>query len=453
MERFALRYLQNWKSKANRKPLVIRGARQVGKTELVRIFAKQAFKNLVEINFDETPGKASLFQDEDVHNILRFIEIDADDRLEPGETLLFLDEIQAFPAIFSKLRYFYEKIPDLHVICAGSLLDFALSEPGFSVPVGRIEFLNLGPMSFEEFLIASGHEKLRDYLCSFVLSQSIPAAIHEQLLGTLREYSIVGGLPGVLKAYLKTGKNPQTLIQEQQGILQTYYLDFGKYKKRVNVASLQVIFKKIPTHIGTTIKYSALDPEQKSLHVKENLDLLEKARLIYRVFHSDANGMPLGSEVNERYFKLVFLDVGLLNTMLGIRETDLVLEKDIILIHSGAVAEQLVGQALLYSENSYAEPSLYYWNRPKRGSTAEVDYLIQSRGRIIPVEVKAGSTGRLKSLQTFIQEKKVPVGVRFNSDPPSVHETRTAVAGKEPRSFTLLSLPLYLAEQINRLLG
>ncbi len=452
MERFARTYLQNWKNKPNRKPLVIRGARQVGKTELVRIFAKQEFKNLVEINFDETPGKASLFQDDDVHNILRFIEIGANDRIEPGETLLFLDEIQAFPGVFAKLRYFYEKIPTLHVICAGSLLDFTLAEPEFSLPVGRIEFLHLGPMSFEEFLMASGHEKLRDYLCSFVLPQSIPAAIHDQLLGKLREYSIVGGLPGVIKAYLESNRNPQTLIQEQQGILQTYYLDFGKYKKRVNVASLQVVFRKLPPQIGKTIKYSALDPEQKSRHVKENLDLLEKARLIYRVFHSDANGLPLGSEVNERCFKLVFLDVGLLNTLLGIRETDLVLAKDIVLVHSGAVAEQLVGQALLYGGNPYAEPSLYYWNRPERGSTAELDYLIQSRGRILPVEVKAGNTGRLKSLQTFIQEKNAPIGIRFNSDPPSVYETRTAVAGKEPRRFTLLSLPLYLAEQLQRLL-
>ncbi len=410
MERKALDVLIEWKARANRKPLIIRGARQVGKTELVRIFARREFDSLIEINFDEYPQKASLFSDDDIQNVFRFIEIDANQKIVPGKTLLFLDEIQSAPMVLARLRYFYEKMPALHVICAGSLLDFILSEPDYSVPVGRIEFLYLGPMTFEEFLRARGQEQLHEYLNSYTLATP---------LGFLREYFVVGGLPGVVKAYIESSLDPIVTSREQQNILQTYYVDFGKYKKKVNVSFLQDIFKKIPTQIGKTVKYTALNPLAKSLLVKESLDLLEKARLLYRVFHSDANGAPLGAEVNLSYFKLIFLDTGL----------------------------------LLYTNEPWAEPSLYYWNRPSKGSTAEVDYLIEYDGHILPIEVKAGATGRLKSLQMFVQERHAPLALRFNSDIPSLHHTHTAIAGKEAIPFELLSMPLYLVEQTCRLVA
>lgn len=451
MKRYALDTLIEWKNKPNRKPLVIRGARQVGKTELVRIFARQEFDSLIEINFDEHPGKASLFADDDIHTVIRFIEIDANRKILPGKTLLFLDEIQAAPSVLARLRYFYEKMPELHVISAGSLLDFALAQPEYSVPVGRIEFLYLGPMSFGEFLLARGQEQLQDYLDSYQLATPIPDTIHTKLLSFLREYFLIGGLPGVVKAYIQANLDPAAAAREQHSILQTYYADFGKYKKKVNVAFLQDIFRKIPSQIGKTVKYTALNPHAKSFLIKESLELLEKARLIYRVFHSDGNGIPLGAEVNPSYFKLIFLDTGLLSAFLGLKLTDFLPNAEFTLIHSGAVAEQFVGQHLLYAGESWAEPSLYYWNRPSRGSTAEVDYLVQYNGHIVPVEVKAGTAGRLKSLQMFIQEKRVPLALRFNTDVPSVHHTQTAIAGKHTIPFNLLSLPLYLVEQAPRL--
>jgi len=453
MKRNALDVLIEWKERPTRKPLIIRGARQVGKTELVRIFARQEFESLIEINFDEYPQKASLFADDDIQNVIRFIEIDANQKIVPGKTLLFLDEIQSAPSVLARLRYFYEKMPTLHVIGAGSLLDFVLSEPDYSVPVGRIEFLYLGPMTFEEFLCARGQDQLHHYLATYTLATAIPEAIHTKLLGFLREYFVVGGLPGVVKAYIESGLDPLATSREQQSILQTYYVDFGKYKKKVNVTFLQDIFKKIPSQIGKTVKYTALNPNAKSALVKESLDLLEKARLLYRVFHSDAHGVPLGAEVNPSYFKLLFLDTGLVSAALHLKLTDFLPNTELTLIHSGAVAEQFIGQHLLYTNEPWAEPSLYYWNRPSKGSTAEVDYLIQYDGHILPIEVKAGAAGRLKSLQMFVQERRAPLALRFNSDRPSIHSTHTAIAGKKAIPFDFLSLPLYFVEQTSRLIA
>jgi len=219
------------------------------------------------------------------------------------------------------------------------------------------------------------------------------------------------------------------------------------------VTFLQDIFKKIPSQIGKTVKYTALNPNAKSALVKESLDLLEKARLLYRVFHSDAHGVPLGAEVNPSYFKLLFLDTGLVSAALHLKLTDFLPNTELTLIHSGAVAEQFIGQHLLYTNEPWAEPSLYYWNRPSKGSTAEVDYLIQYDGHILPIEVKAGAAGRLKSLQMFVQERRAPLALRFNSDRPSIHSTHTAIAGKKAIPFDFLSLPLYFVEQTSRLIA
>ena len=452
MKRFAMDYLSEWKRRPDRKPLVIRGARQVGKTELVRMFAANDFDTIVEINFDETPNKASLFQGDDVRETLRLIEVDLNVKVDPGNCLLFLDEIQVFPELLAKLRYFFEKLPQLHVICAGSLLDFALADHRFSMPVGRVEFMFLGPMSFEEFLLANDQENLCSFLGSYDPRNDIPQAIHEKLLGQLKEYLLVGGMPGVLKAYFLSGKDWATVAREQRSILQTYYVDFARYGNRVDVGLLQRIFRNVPTQVGRTAKYVSLDKDAKSAKVKESLKLLEKARLVYRVFHSDGNGAPLGAEVNESRFKLLFLDVGLLNSFLGLKLTQFVQDDDFISVNSGAVAEQFIGQCLLYLAAPYEDPELFFWSRPEKGSTSEVDYLLQHGVDILPVEVKAGKTGRLKSLHMFVCDRNVPVAVRFNADVPSLLDVFTSVATKERREFRLLSLPLYLAGQLPRLL-
>lgn len=452
MYRKELEYLKEWKHKARRKPLILRGARQVGKTELVRMCAAAEFENLVEINFDETPGKAGLFHGGDVHEIIRLIEVDLDVKIETGKSLLFLDEIQAVPKVLKILRYFYEKLPTLHVIAAGSLLDFMLSREKISVPVGRVEYMFLGPMSFEEYLLAGGEERLSAFISDYELTNFIPSSIHEKLQKLVREYLLIGGMPGVIAAYLETGKNFSVVAEEHQGIIQTYYDDFGKYRDKVNVNLLQQIYRRLPGFIGKNIKYTNLADGTKVGPVKDCLSLLEKARIVSRVVHSDGNGLPLAAEQKLSKFKILYLDVGLLNSFLGLKISDFYLEGDYITVHSGAIAEQFVGQHLQYQRPPYEEPFLFYWNRMKKGSTSEVDYLFENKRRILPVEVKAGATGRLKSLHVFISEKAGSTGIRFNSDLPSLVDTNTVIPGREKRPFTLLSLPLYLVGQLPRLL-
>lgn len=451
MERYALQHLVKWKTKPNRKPLILRGARQVGKTELVRIFADREFEHYIELNFDEKPEKAGLFRGNDVHEILRLLEIDLNTRIQPGKTLLFFDEIQAAPDLIHLLRYFYEKLPELHVLCAGSLLDFVLSETTFSVPVGRVEYMFLGPMSFEEFLLADGQEQLTSYLKDIDPSSPIPPSIHEKLQKHLREFMITGGMPGVLKAYHSSGKDLSVIPEEQRAIIRSYYDDFGKYREKINLSLLQRIYRTVPAIIGKTTKYTALAEGERIEGIKECLELLEKARILYRVVHSDGNGVPLAAEHRPARFKTLFLDVGLMNSFLGLKISDFYLQGDYVTVHSGALAEQFIGQHLMYRSPLYEEPELFYWNRIKKGSSSEVDYLIGHYDRVIPVEVKAGKAGRLKSLQVFVTEKNTPLAVRYNADIPSVHTVTASIPGRERKTFTLLSLPVYLVEQVPRL--
>jgi len=443
--------LEEWFSRTHRKPLVLRGARQVGKTWVIREFAKNRFENCVEINFDLNPEKAGLFASRDVEQIVRLLEVDMGVDILPGKTLLFLDEIQSVPEVIPLLRYFFEKIPDLHLIAAGSLLEFVLSEHTFSMPVGRIEYLFMGPMSFSEFLAANGQERLCRFLSTFQLGDSIPPSIHETLIGFLKTYCVVGGMPAALQAYGVDG-DVRAAAREQQSILQTYRDDFSKYGKRIDTQRLGRVFDAIPRWVGQKLKYVNLDRNERAKPLADCVEMLQMARVIYCVTHSAGNGVPLGAEIRSNDRKLLFLDVGLLGCAQGLRSTDLYLAEDVTRVNEGAVAEQFVGQHLLYNGENYEEPTLYYWNREQRSSSAEVDYLLSLGSQVIPIEVKAGKVGSLKSLHVFVSEKKSLVAVRFNTDIPSCFTTHSTVASKPSQPFELISLPLYLIEETTRLL-
>jgi len=451
MYRKALSDLIDWKERPSRKPLVIRGARQVGKTWLVRKFAGQ-FDNLVEINFDKNPEKAQLFAGRDIDRSLQLLEIDGDTDIIPGKTLLFLDEIQAAPEMLPLLRYFYEDRADLHVIAAGSLLEFLLADHDFSMPVGRVEYLHLGPMDMEEFLLALGQERITTLLNNYALDDSIPESIHLSLLNFLKLFWIIGGMPAAVAWYGNSGKLAEA-IREHAAILQTYEDDFRKYRKRIYPERLRKVFRRIPALIGNKLKYVQLDPEERSRELAESLHLLEMALVIYRVRHSAGNGVPLGAEAKERDFKPLFLDNGLVSTSLGLSLPGLEMADDLLMVNNGALAEQFIGQHLLYDGPSYEKPQLFYWNREQKSASAEVDYLITHEDRVVPVEVKAGTTGTLKSLQVFVAEKKSPVALRFNAMPPSCAWQETRVAGKDKVPFLLISLPLYLIGQTRRLVA
>lgn len=452
MYRQALKQLTTWKTKNNRKPLILRGARQVGKSYLAHEFARTNLEGIAEINFERKPELAALFSCNDPHKTVRLLELQLNTAIKPGKTLLFLDEIQATPEVLPTLRYFYELMPELHVLAAGSLLEFALSEALYSMPVGRIEYLYLGPMQFEEFLLAAGEERLVGFLNAYEPASQVPEPIHERLLGLFRIFLVVGGMPGAVEAYFSAGSVRESEAVKQS-ILTTLKDDFSKYGERVKRQRLHKLFAKIPALVGGKFKYSHVDRGERSDALAHALDLLCMARLAYRVRQSSANGIPLAAEADDGAFKLLFLDTGLRSAALGLSLLDFEQADDILQVDKGAACEQAVGQHLLYSLPCYQEPELYYWTREKKNSSAEIDYLINEGTDIVPIEVKAGKTGTLKSLHLFLREKKRGFAVRFNSGQPSLLDATTSLPDGKNVPFKMLSLPLYMAGQARRLAG
>lgn len=451
MHRFALEDIKAWKTKPNRKPLVIRGARQVGKTYLVRMFAGKHFDHLMEINFERDPELASLFVSKNPDKIVQMLELQFDCPVRAGETLLFLDEIQAAPQVFASLRYFYEELPELHIVAAGSLLEFAIEEPAFSMPVGRIEYLHLGPMQLEEFLVAAGKENLVAFLQEFTLGESIPGPLHDRFMDLLRIFLVTGGMPESIAVYLKN-KSWQECASIKHSLLATFEDDFNKYGKIFKHQRLQLLFRKIPLLVGAKFKYVNVDRNERSAELAKALTMLCQARVTYRVFHSSCSGIPLGATLNEKIFKVLFLDVGLMSTVTGLNLLDYEKAEDIMTVNAGAVCEQFVGQHLLFLRQFYRKPEIHYWVREKKTSSAEVDYVIAAGTSVIPIEVKAGKSGTLKSLHLFLREKHRPLGVRFNSDAPSLLDLRTALPDGQNIHYRLLSLPLYMVGQALRLI-
>lgn len=450
MDRHAQKYLGDWVARTDRRPLVVRGARQVGKSHLVRWLAGIAFDDLLEINLEVDPTAASLFESMQPRTILPLLEARYGTRLQPGKSLLFLDEIQETPELLACLRYFYEELPELHVVAAGSLLDFALGDHEFSMPVGRIEYLHLGPMTFEEVLAAQGKASLCDYLGGFRVGDSMPESIHKECMQQLRQYMVVGGMPASVQAFLNAAGHSDS-ERVKQNLIQTYRDDFAKYARKVDLRRLELLFATVPRLIGTKFMYSRVDREDRARDLGRALDLLQRARVLHTVRHTAANGIPLGAEADDRVFKVIYLDVGLLCRAAGLSLVDLQSATDILLVNSGAVCEQFIGQHLLSANEPYQDPEIFCWMRQKAQSNAEVDYVIALGEAVIPLEVKAGKAGTLRSLHSFLRAKNRSFGLRFNSEPPSLVEATLASAGDDRRDFRLLSLPMYMVEQASRL--
>jgi uncharacterized protein len=451
MERTLLRYLDTWLISSDRKPLIIRGARQVGKTWLVRHFAETSARRLVELNFEKQPSYASLFISNDPAQILLNLSTVVGYKIDPETCLLFLDEIQTTPHLLSKLRWFAEDLPSLPVIAVGSLLEFVLAEHSFSMPVGRISYVHLEPLSFEEFLLANNKKFLYDYLIKYDLNNEIPAAIHEQLMTLFKEYLLIGGLPAVVSNWIKE-RSLNKVNQIQNDLLATYRDDFPKYRGRIATERLDEVMMAVPRMLGQKFVYSRVNKAIQSTTIKHVLDLLEKARICHRVQGSSANGVPLGAEIKEKYFKEIFLDIGLCSTALGLNLNQMNSVNEIIMINNGGVAEQVVGQLLRTIFAPYTEPTLYCWNREEAGSSAEIDYIIQHENEIIPIEVKAGSTGSLKSLHLFMGLKKFRIAIRINSDYPNKINLDMKDNTGNLVKYILISIPFYLSGQIHRLL-
>lgn len=451
MERKITKNLLNWFHQDNRKPLLIKGARQVGKTWVVRNLAKKLNLEILELNFERNFKLKTLFADNDPQKTILQLETLFNKTIHVEKTLLFLDEIQAAPELLAKLRWFAEEKPELAVIATGSLLDFALEEHEFSMPVGRINYMHLEPMSFAEFLLAEEQEKLYEFLENFTLESEIPDAIHERLWQFLKYYILVGGMPAAVNNWIEK-KSFIEINEIQQNILQTYKDDFSKYAKRVSNELLEDIFQGIPKLLGKKFKYTTINKDIRAQSLKKALLLLCKARVCHKVMNTSANGIPLGGEIRENIFKVIFLDVGLATAEMGLSLLNIDSLNDLHLINEGGITEQVVGQLLRSITPYYVDPQLYYWLREKTGSEAEVDYLLQYNMQIIPVEVKAGTTGKLRSLHAFMNAKKLKKAVRINADKPSLTEVKVRNHAGELVEYQLLSLPLYLVEQIYRFL-
>ena len=451
MKRFTENELIAWKCRVGRKPLVVRGARQVGKTYLVEAFGKSCFESVLTVNLEQKDDLHPLFERMEAKRMVQELGLYFNQTITQGKTLLFFDEIQACPKAITALRYFHEEMPDLHVIAAGSLLDFALREFKHSMPVGRIEYLYLNPLTFQEFLSALGEDALVEHLGRYHVGDNLGEAVSAKLRELLRVYFFVGGMPAVVAAYAER----RDLLEAQRilaSIAMTLQDDFAKYGTRAQQRNMRQVLRYVPRNISQKVRYVNINRDVRAGELKTALELLELSRLVTLVRHSSANGIPLGAEMSESHFKPLLLDIGLCNNLCGLSLPD---AADLLGAQEGRLAEQFVGQELRALAPAFEERPLFYWHREAKNANAEVDYLCTHENNVIPVEVRAGTSGSLKSIQMFLAEKNRRFAVRFNMDQPSLGSFSSDIGDKKGVkniSFTLLSLPLYLAGQTDRLL-
>lgn len=413
MERMIYHELKKWKEDPRRKPLLIRGARQVGKTFIIRQLGKN-FPDFIELNFEFQPEiKKAFQQDLDPHRIIRDLALFAGKKITPGHTLLFLDEIQEEPKAISALRYFYEMLPELHVIAAGSLLEFELENIG--LPVGRVASIYMYPLSFMEFLKAQDEVLLIESLVTHDVTGNISETAHDKLLRLLGEYMTVGGMPEAVACFVETS-DLNRCFKIRRIILDTYRQDFNKYAKKYQLKYVELLFNSIPTLMGKKFKYSNIPGEHRKRDLMPCLDLLVKANIVCKVTHSSGQGIPLAAAIKEETFKVIFLDIALSQTLLGIDSGSWLLEPQVNFLNKGPLTEAFVGQELLAYSTPDWKSELYYWHREARSSNAEVDYLVQQKNTIIPIEVKSGATGTLKSLRLFMDtHRQSSYGIRFST--------------------------------------
>lgn len=447
LARNALTHLNNWKNRDKRKILLVRGAGQVGKTFIIRELGK-TFKRFIELNLLAEPRIAALFSEGslDPNTILEAISAYRGEPIVDGETLVFIDEIQASTDAISALRFFYEKRPNLHVIASGSLLDFAIEDTA-SFGVGRIEYLYMYPLSFKEFLVARNEEILLAQIQKALPTSPLAEVLHHKALSLYKEYLCIGGMPEVVSAYLGNGASAtsQASSRLQQvtyllgNILTGYSDDFSKYKKRLKIEHIEETFRSSALQAGKKFIFSHAFRDANSKVVYKALDLLVKAGVVHKVFHTNANDAAvLNSEYDPKKFKTIPHDIGLYNRLSGIQLSDLALQNPLALVHKGSLAEVACGLTLLWEREPFSQEPLYYWHREAKSSNAEVDYVVNIEGKIVPLEVKASGQGAMHSMRVFLKEKNLKFGVRVSTENFGSYED-------------ILTLPLYAVSELERI--
>lgn len=393
-------HLIKWKEDSHRKPLLLRGARQVGKTYAVRKLGQQ-FEYFAEINFEKLKTASALFERDLIpERLIQALALLTKVPIIPGKTLLFFDEAQEAPQSIIALRYFYEEMPDLHIIAAGSLLEFAIEKVG--VPVGRITMLYMHPMSFIEYLVATKQHLIAQEIWNHTNGIAMSDVIHETILNKLGEYLSIGGMPEAVDRWVQT-KDPLEALKVLQQIAATYRQDFEKYARKTQIKYLELLFRQMPDLVGKEFSYRDIHDEYRKRELEPALELLERANIIHIIRRTSGQGIPIGANTDFKIFKIIFLDIALCQTILGSDISEWFLNPLKGFANRGNIAEGFIGQELICYDKPENKSQLYFWKRLEKNSTAEVDYLIQRKSDIFPIEVKSGHGNTLRSLRIYLE--------------------------------------------------
>jgi predicted AAA+ superfamily ATPase len=411
IKRHVDRDLELWATDSKHKPLLLRGARQVGKSSAVRNLAKK-FPYFLEVNFEKNAEAKQIFEAGNLspQYLCEKLAATFDVPIEAGKTLLFLDEIQSCLPAISSLRFFYEDFPALHVVAAGSLLEFALEEiPSFGV--GRIRSLFMYPFSFAEFLQANGTTGLSDAIKKANSENPLDDVLHNKALYLLKLFLLIGGMPEVVASYVSE-KNLLKCQLILDDLIVSLRNDFTKYKKRVPNLQISAALDSVVRQTGNKFVYTDKEQIYSAFQIKHAAELLVMAGVVIPVTHTSANGLPLGAEINSKFRKMLLLDTGVFQRLLGLKLSDILLNDDFDTINKGGIAEMFVGLEILKAASCYEQTQLFYWTREERSSRAEVDFVIQIDDKIVPIEVKSGNSGKMQSMWQFLKEKKSEYGIR-----------------------------------------
>lgn len=445
--------LLEWKDNPMRKPLLLRGARQVGKSSAVRHFGKE-FQFFAEVNFERHKTVKTFFQgDIDIRLIVQKIAIYINVPIEEGKTLLFLDEIQECPEAIMALRFFKEDYPGLHVIAAGSLLEFTLQElPTFGV--GRIHTLFMYPMTFDEFLNANNENGLISMKKQADSQHPLDAAFHEKLIEYFRIYLLVGGMPEAVLTWIKT-HNFNQCSHIQEDIILTYEDDFSKYKKRVSPDLLRTTLHGICHQPGEKITFKQISADYRSSQIREAVRLLTLAGLVIPVIATSGNGIPLDAEANEKNMKILLLDSGLLLSVLQLEGNLAQHLVDLImtgspqdLVKKGGLVEMVAGLELLRNKPCVQRQKMFYWEK-SGNSIAEIDYLDTFHLKVTPIEIKSGTQGGMKSLWQFMREKRLTEAIRCSFENFGEFTYTDPQADNAERHITII--PLYALDNLREM--
>jgi hypothetical protein len=435
-----LEKLRQWATRPERKPLVLRGARQVGKTSIILEFSKE-FENFLHLNLEEGESKLLFNTNASIDELLTSIFLFCNKKKRLGRTLLFIDEIQCSPEAVAKLRYFYEKASDIHVVAAGSLLE-SLIDNTISFPVGRVEYLAVRPCTFDEFLGAMGEDALKDSL----LQMSIPDSLHNKTMSLFNTYTLIGGMPEAISHFCKH-RDLLALRNVYESLIVGYMDDIEKYSNNPTMTNiLRHLIKTGWNYAGQIIKFNGFgESVYRSREIGEAFRILEKTMLLELVYPTTGFGIPVLPEI-KRFPKLIWLDTGLVNYNANVFK-EVFGAKDIMDAWRGRIAEHITAQEILASDDRVSFKR-NFWVRNKKGSESEVDFVIQSENRLIPVEVKSGHNSKLKSLHIFMDEVNHDIAVRVWSNSFSVDNIVTR-SGKTVRLF---NIPFYYVSSISKMI-